>query len=114
MLAIFQQNYPKTSLETFWSNYRLSISTGLGHTPFPLPGLLPDVSGSGSRLLTPVCCCCRFPFPPTRADAQVHMLPESSDTLQDAWGDVVPWGGVICAFGFLLVNYRARVDNLRK
>lgn len=35
---------------------------------------------------------------------QVHMLPESSETLDDAWGDVVPWGGFLCAFGFLLVS----------
>eukprot|EP00752_Nemacystus_decipiens_P008629 g7706.t1 len=31
------------------------------------------------------------------------MLPESSETLNDAWGDLVPWGGFLCAFGFLLI-----------
>ncbi|CBJ25854.1 conserved unknown protein [Ectocarpus siliculosus] len=37
------------------------------------------------------------------ASAMVHMLPESSETLNDAWGDVFPWGGYFCAFGFLLI-----------
>lgn len=35
------------------------------------------------------------------------MLPESSETLNNAWGDVFPWGGFLCAFGFLLVSVRS-------
>ncbi|CBJ25853.1 conserved unknown protein [Ectocarpus siliculosus] len=37
--------------------------------------------------------------------AMVHMLPESSETLNDAWGDVFPWAGFLCSFGFLLVLF---------
>eukprot|EP00903_Cladosiphon_okamuranus_P018110 g16665.t2 len=37
------------------------------------------------------------------ASAMVHMLPESSETLTNVWGDVVPWGGFLSAFGFLLI-----------
>lgn len=35
---------------------------------------------------------------------QVHMLPESSETLRGAWNGVVPWGELICSLGFLLVR----------
>ncbi|CAM9241768.1 unnamed protein product [Ectocarpus sp. 12 AP-2014] len=37
--------------------------------------------------------------------AMVHMLPESSETLNDAWGDVFPWAGFLCSFGFLLILF---------
>ena len=37
MLVIFQQTIPKTSLETFWSKYRLFISTGLSDIVFVSP-----------------------------------------------------------------------------
>lgn len=36
------------------------------------------------------------------------MLPESVETLYDAWGDLVPWGFLICSVGFLLVRERKR------
>ena len=41
------------------------------------------------------------------------MLPESSETLNDVWGDVVPWGGFLCAFGFLLVRAVARIFHVQ-
>ena len=34
MLVIFPQTIPKTSFETIWSNYQLSISTGLFMSTF--------------------------------------------------------------------------------
>ncbi|CAM9488220.1 unnamed protein product [Discosporangium mesarthrocarpum] len=36
------------------------------------------------------------------ASAMVHMLPESSRTLEE-WGEDIPWGGLLCSFGFFLV-----------
>jgi len=41
------------------------------------------------------------------------MLPESSETLDDAWGNVIPWGGLICASGFLLVRLINQKDQRR-
>lgn len=39
------------------------------------------------------------------------MLPESSETLDNAWGDLVPWGSFLCSFGFLLVRERVKEER---
>ncbi|CAN0120646.1 unnamed protein product, partial [Hapterophycus canaliculatus] len=64
-------------------------------------GLLPQqVQGVGARVVSCLNTAAGGVF---FASALTHMLPESSETLEDAWGDLFPWGGYLCSFGFLLV-----------
>lgn len=82
------------------------------NTPLPCwEEYLPRSSVSGSRLpcghVTPAWTPSPRPGglnPRVLACRQVHMLPESSETLQKAWGDTLPWGGILSSLGFLMVS----------
>lgn len=50
------------------------------------------------------CTMCTLPHQPTYFFSQVHMLPESSETLDEQWGDAIPWGGLIASVGFISVS----------